>query len=585
MARAREADKYSMKSRVILVAALLMTGYIGVTVRLVYLQVINQNRLERKAVRQQHEVVELPPRRGSIYDRTGRELAVSIDADSMYGVPASIEDPKGIAKRLAPIVGMRERDIEDKLTGEKKFIWLARKVEPGIEDRVNAELKSAGKPNRSIGWLSDSRRYYPKKELAGHILGFTGMDNRGLEGIESTYESYIGGVAGKAVTERDGAGREVLSVEEGHNPPQPGNDLVLTIDEKVQYVVEKELDNIMSKYSAVSATAIVMDPNTGAIIALANRPAFNPNSYKDYPTANWRDKAVTDIYEPGSTFKIVTAAAAFEERVVKPTDIIEIGNGEISIGDRTIHDSHNDASRLSFAEVIQKSSNVGTIRVALKLGPERLYSYAKAFGFGSKTGVDLPGETDGKLRDVRSWSAISIASVAIGQEVGVTPVQMLSAMNTIANGGWFVRPYIVSQVRSGDGTVVRQARTEKVRRVVSPATAAKLRDILCKVVEEGGTAVEANVRGYQVAGKTGTAQKYDPAIHKYSKSKYCSSFVGFVPAEDPKISCIVVVNEPHGQYYGGLVAAPAFKSIVEKTLTYMRVPTRLPEQTILVEKR
>jgi len=563
-----------------LAAALLAAGYIGVGVRLVYLQVINRPVLAEKAERQQTRVINLPARRGAVYDRQGRELAVSIEAMSLYAVPDRVENPDALAKRLASVMGEPAGPLRAKLTSGKSFVWLVRKAGPDLPPKVDVSG-----PNKGVlGWLPDNRRYYPDKELACHVLGFTGMDNEGLEGLEGFYETAIGGVAGRVITEKDGSGREFLALEEGCVPSKPGTDVVLTIDEKVQYIAEKALDSVMAKHNPISATAIVMESKTGAVLALANRPGFNPNSWQDYKPANWRDRAVTDVYEPGSTFKIVTAAAALEEGVVRPTDSIYVGDGEITVGGRTIHDAHKEEGSLSFAEVIQKSSNVGTVKTALKLGKTQLYKYARAFGFGEKTGVDLPGEVKGTLRDVKGWSGVSLASVAIGQEVGVTALQMLTAMNCIANGGELVRPYIVSEMRSQDGTTLRRTEPTVVRRAISEVTAKKMSAILKNVVEDGGTAVEAGIRGYQVAGKTGTSQKYDRAIGRYSKEKFVSSFVGYVPEDDPKITVIVVVDEPKGQYYGGLVAAPAFKEIVEQTLTYMKVPTRLPDQTILVER-
>jgi len=575
------ADKRpNIKGRALIVAALLTLGYMGVGVRLAYLQVIKHGDLYARAERQQMRVINIPARRGTIYDRNGRELAVSIEVNSLYGVPSKVDDPGAVAGKLAPVLGMDRRELAGKLSGNRAFVWLDRKVGPDMPAKVEA----AGQFKEFLGWVPESRRYYPNKNLAAHVLGFVGMDNEGLEGLEAAYEEFIGGVPGKVVIEKDGAGRDVLSVKEGYVAPRTSCDIVLTIDENIQYIVEKELDSVMAKYSPVSATALVMDPSTGEILAMANRPGFNPNCWSDYRSGSWRDRAVTDPYEPGSTFKVVTASAALEEGVVRPSDVIDCGRGEITVGGSVIHSAHNEGGCLRFSEVIQKSNNVGTAKVALKLGPTRLYKYAKAFGFGDKTGVDLPGETRGMLRDVKDWSAVSIAEVAIGQETSVTPVQMLTAMNCIANGGYYMKPYIVSEVKSHDGAVIKRGTPERLRKAISQGTARIMTEILCTVVEEGGTAMKANIKGYQVAGKTGTAQKYDPAIGRYSKQKYVGSFVGFAPAECPRVSVIVVVNEPRGEYYGGSVAAPAFRNIVEQTLTYLRVPSRLPERTVLVER-
>ena len=568
------------RRRAVIVAALLVLGYMGVCTRLVYLQVIRQGDLYSKADRQQKKVITLQPKRGTIYDRRGRELAVSVDVSSLYGVPSKVTDPDAVAGKLAPVLGISRGELKDRLSGNRPFVWLARKLTEDMRSKVDA----AGRFKEFIGWLPESRRYYPNRGLAGQVIGFTGMDNEGLEGLEKVYQGGIGGVPGKVVIEKDGAGRDVLSIKEGYIAPMSANDMVLTIDENIQYFVEKELDMVMDRYKPKSATAIVMDPNTGEILAMANRPTFNPNSWQDYRPASWRNRAVADTYEPGSTFKVITASAAIEEGVVRPTDIIDCGNGEVTVGDRVIHNSHKEGGPMRFSEVIQKSNNVGTVKVALRLGRDNLYKYAKAFGIGQKTGVELPGEVSGTLRDVKQWSPVSLAEVGIGQGTSVTALQMLTALNCIANGGSYVKPYIVSRLSSQDGGVISENRPLRVRRVVSQATARKITEILSTVVEEGGTAMKANIKGYQVAGKTGTAQKYDRALRGYSKEKFVGSFMGFCPADSPRVSAIVVVDEPKGEYYGGAVAAPAFRGIVEQTLTYMRVPTRLPEQTVLVER-
>lgn len=574
------AGKPDFRRRAAFVALVMAVGFAGVAARLVYLQVFEHKHLTAAARRQHNKVVDIPARRGSMYDREGRELAVSLDSKSLYGIPCRVDNPGRVAVRLAPLIGMPVDKLKRKLTGEKSFVWLTRKASPGVPDKVDG----AGGFDGMLGWIDDSRRYYPKKELASHVIGFTGMDNEGLEGLESMYQREIGGSPGKSVTRKDRKGREIFSVQDGYVGPQRGRDLILTVDEKVQYIVEKELDRLMAEYSPASVSAIVMDPKTGEILAMANRPAFNPNNWDEYGSGAWRNRAVADIYEPGSTFKIVTAAAAFEEKTVSPDERIYCGEGKIDVCGRVIHDSHKIPGAIKFSEVIQKSSNVGTIKVALRLGADKLHDYARRFGFGEKTGVDLPGEAQGKLRDASKWSGVSIASVAIGQEVGVTPLQMLQALNTIANGGVRNTPYVVSAIAGADGRRKDVRPRQGGERVISAATAKRLTDILCTVVEDGGTAVQANVKGYKVAGKTGTAQKYDPAIGRYSREKYTSSFVGFVPADNPRISVIVVVDEPRGEIYGGIVAAPAFRAIVEQSLTYMRVPTRLPEQMILVER-
>ncbi len=560
------------RGRILAVLMLMGLGFGLVALRLVYLQVIKRAELAARAERQQERLVKLEPKRGTIYDRMHRELAVSLDVDSIYGVPAEIENPRAVAQRLSPILHENPHTLERRLAGDRHFVWLSRKVEPAKAEKV----KALG--SREIGSLLESRRFYPKKTLAGPLLGFTGMDNEGLEGLERAYDKVLRGVSGWMIAEKDAVGRTVFPGGSGfryRQPTKPGNDIILTIDEVIQHIAEKELDAVLASSHAKGGVCIVMNPQTGEVIALSvrtaaqGRQAFNPNEPQRYKPGEWRNRAVTDAYEPGSIFKPVLASAALEERVVHPLERLDCSAGKIQIADRVIKDAHENGN-LTFTDVIAESSNVGTIKVALRLGKERFFPYITAFGFGRKTGVDIPGEIPGLLKDSRAWSGVSIGSIAIGQEIGVTPMQMAAAYCALANGGMLMKPYIVSEIIDHDGGERQKFGPQSVHRAISEETCAKVRMILQRVVDTG-TGQKARPAGYTAAGKTGTAQKIDQRTGMYSKKDYVSSFVGFVPAASPKLVILVMVDTPEGVVWGGSVAAPVFKAVAEQSLAYLQV--------------
>ncbi|HSA78763.1 MAG TPA: penicillin-binding transpeptidase domain-containing protein [Nitrospirota bacterium] len=560
------------RGRILAILLLMGLGFALVALRLVYLQVFQRAELAARAERQQERLVKLEPKRGTIYDRMHRELAVSLDVDSIYGVPAEIENPRAIAQRLSTILHESPRVLERRLAGNKHFVWLSRKVEPVKAEKV----KALG--SREIGSLLESKRFYPKKTLAGPLIGFTGMDNEGLEGLERAYDKVLHGVSGWMIAEKDAVGRTVFPGGSGfrfRQPTKPGNDIVLTIDEVIQHITERELDAALASSHAKGGVCIVMNPDNGEVLALSvrtavhERPAFNPNEPQRYKPADWRNRAVTDAFEPGSIFKPILASAALEERVVHPLERFDCSAGKIQVADRVIKDAHENGV-LTFTDVIADSSNVGTIKVALRLGKERFSKYIAAFGFGQKTGVDIPGEISGLLKDYRLWSGVSIGSIAIGQEIGVTPMQMAAAYCALANGGMLVKPYIVSEIVDRDGGEGKKFGPQPVRRVISEETCAKVNKILQRVVESG-TGQRAQLAGYTAAGKTGTAQKIDQKTGVYSKKDYLSSFVGFVPAVSPKLVILVMVDTPEGVVYGGSVAAPVFKAIAEQSLAYLQV--------------
>jgi len=433
---------------------------------------------------------------------------------------------------------------------------------------------------KGIGFMPDAKRFYPKAALASHILGFVDIDNRGMEGVELKYNGYLRGNGGKITVTRDASGK---TLSQGVEMESMGNNLVLTIDEGLQYMVESELDTAVKQWHAAAATAIMMDPYNGEILALANRPSFNPNKASDSKNFERRNRAITDCYEPGSTFKIIVGTAAIEEKAVTVDSPFDCSRGSIEVGGRTIHDAHRHGL-LTFREVIQKSSNVGSVMVGIKLGKERVYQYTKAFGFGDRTGIDLPGEVSGWIRPPEKWSGVSLGSISIGQEVAVTPLQVLRAYAAIGNGGLLVRPHVASRILNPEGKPIWSFHSD-ARRAISAQTATTFKEILKTVTEDGGTAKSAAVDGNYVAGKTGTAQMIDPQTKKYSREKYVSSFVGFVPADNPRIALIIVIYEPKGQIYGGIVAAPVFKKISENALSYLNVPREdTPGNTLMVAR-
>ncbi len=554
-----------MRKRAIILSTAITFGFIAVVFRLVDIMLFNHEWFSAKARFQQVRKEMIPVKRGIIFDRRGRELAINLDTESIYCDPSEITSPDKVASALSERINQKPEIILAKLNTDRRFNWIERKVDieyaKGIKD-----LKLKG-----IGFAPEVKRYYPKGSLASHVIGFVNVDNNGLEGVEQRYDRYLASRSEKAYVFRDAKGN-VLSDGQGFSLSREikGNNLVLTIDEGLQYILEKNLDAAYLHWKAASATAIMMDPYTGEILAMANRPTFDINDPSNAAPNQRRNRAITDCYEPGSTFKIIVGTAALEEGIVNPDTKFDCSAGYIEVGGKRIKDDHRHGV-LSFKEVIQKSSNVGTIKIGFSLGRERLYEYIKRFGFGEKTGIDVAGEVSGWVYSPSKWSGTSIGAISIGQEVAVTPLQVLRAYAAIANGGFLVRPYVVSEVKSPEGNTVYKINPE-AKRILSEKTANVFREILKTVTEEGGTALEAAVDGNQVAGKTGTAQLIDPKTKRYSREKFVSSFVGFVPADKPKIAMIIVIHEPKGQIYGGVVAAPVFRKIASESLSYLSVP-------------
>ncbi|PYS93292.1 MAG: penicillin-binding protein [Acidobacteria bacterium] len=569
------------RPRTSLVVTVLIIWMLIIGGQLVRLQVGQYDVLSARARRQQQQTVETTAPRGLILDRAGRELARSLEVDSFFVVPSELTDVHDAATRLALVLDLKAPELEARLRSaqdaKRKFLWLARQLDADKAERVRA-LQLAG-----VHTQKETKRYYPNGSLAAHVLGFVGTDDAGLAGIERMRDAALKGDGGAVRLDGDGLRRAYDSHEQA---AQAGRSIVLTIDQNVQYQAEQALGAAMEQTHAKSATAIVLDPHTGEILALANAPTFDPNDARrvgaqagDSEHAAQdvkRNPALENIYEPGSTFKIVAFSAALEEKLARPEELIDCQMGSITVFGRVVHDSHPHGT-LTVSDALAMSSNVAAIKLGIRVGSARLYDYIRRFGFGAKTGVELPGETKGLLRDVKRWQPTSIGSIPMGQEIGVTAVQMAAAFGAIANDGVRMQPHLIREVREADSTTVEQAQPE-AHRVISAETAAKLKPMLESVTVKG-TAKRAQLDGYTTAGKTGTAQKIDPRTHTYSHTKFVASFVGFAPVENPAVVIAVVIDEPAGAYYGGEVAAPVFQQIATNVLPYLNVePDAEPDQ-------
>jgi cell division protein FtsI/penicillin-binding protein 2 len=564
------------KKRWVVLNTIIIFSFLAVFLRLVDLMILNHKLLSEKAKQQYIKAEDIQARRGIIVDRQGRNLALNLELESLYCEPDVINRNDKAINKLASVMEKKPEVILTKIPAVGKFAWVERKLEPSVAERIR-KLDIKG-----IGLMNEAKRVYPKGRLASHILGFVGVDNQALEGIELQYDRYLKARGGKIFFGRDAGGRTLSS---GIDKEVNGNNIVLTIDEGLQGIVESEIEKAMLKWGASAASVIMMDPFTGEILALANRPSYDPNKAGNYRDFEKKNRSITDLYEPGSTFKIVVGIAALEEKIVRPDTLFDVSQGGIEVGGKIIRDVHKHGV-LTFKEVIQKSSNVGSIMIGIRLGKENIYKYAKRLGIGEKTRIDLPGEVSGWIHTPDRWSATSIGAIPIGQEVAVTPLQILRAYSAIANGGFLIRPHVVSEIISSEGQVLFSFSDNIKNRVISPRTAETFRQILKSVVWEGGTGESASVKGNEVAGKTGTAQIIDPITKRYSKQKYVSSFVGFVPADNPRLAIIVVIYEPKGQIYGGVVAAPVFRDIADQSLSYLDIPREdNPNEAFLVVSR
>jgi cell division protein FtsI (penicillin-binding protein 3) len=554
----RDAQK-----RIYILAAVFVFWAVVVCGRLVQLQIFDYGELEQHAQRQQQRTIEVSPRRGLIFDRSGHELAMSIAVDSIFAVPSEIPDPNTAATLLAHILKLDPAELRVRFRASKTFCWVARKVDAEASDRVRALNL------RGIYFQKESKRFYPKRELAAQVLGYVGMDDEGLSGIEREFDDQLRGQPGRMLISVDARKRWFGRVE---RQPEPGENVVLTIDQAIQYIAERELEKAVRENAAAAGTVIVENPHTGEILALANRPTFNPNLTKKIRPQELNNRAISDIYEPGSTFKLVTLSAALDQRLTNPNELVDCQMGSIVVAGRRIHDWHRYGV-MKVADVLAHSSDVGTIKIGLRLGDDRLYHYIRAYGFGSQTGIELPGETRGMTKPVNRWSKVSIGAISIGQEIGVSPIQLASMVSSLANDGVWTAPRIIAgtiEPSSTPQTVVFHLGTQ--HRVISRLTAAEMKQMMEGVVLRG-TGRKALLEGYTTAGKTGTAQKVDPVTHTYSHTKYVTSFAGFAPVNNPAVVVVVILDSPvtHG-HEGGMVAAPLFQTIAQQVLEYLHVP-------------
>jgi cell division protein FtsI (penicillin-binding protein 3) len=550
--------------RLYILLGFLLFWFLVICGRLVWLQIINYGDYTQRAAKQQQRSIEVSPVRGNIYDRRGNELAMTVSVDSVFAVPSEVPDVHSTSQLLARVLKADASEIEGRMHASHAFAWIARKIDNSTSARIRA-LNLKG-----IYFQKESKRFYPKGELAAQVLGYVGLDDDGLGGVEREFQSKLTGKPGKMLITMDNKRRWLGRVEKN---PDPGENVVLTIDEKIQYIVERELARAIDDTHAEAGTVIVQNPHTGEVLALANWPTFNPNIFNKVNPQALKNRSVSDVYEPGSTFKLVTLAAALEEKITNPDEVVDCQMGSIVLNGLRIHD-HKAYGGLTVTQILEKSSDVGAIKIALRLGEERFDRYIRAFGFGAQTRIELPGETRGITKPVSRWSKVSIGAISMGQEIGVSPLQLASMVSTIANDGLYVAPRIVA------GTTAPRSTPQLIafhppmgRRVISPLTAAQMKRMMEGVVLRG-TGKKAILDGYSSAGKTGTAQKID-ASGKYSHRQHIASFAGFAPVNNPAVTVLVVLDSPAGGYPrdgGGEAAAPVFARIAQQVLAYMNVP-------------
>jgi cell division protein FtsI (penicillin-binding protein 3) len=544
--------------------------------RAVDLQLVERGFLAGKAQKEILRQVEIAPRRGIIYDRNQVELALSVDTDSVYARPVAVNNPGRDGRRLAKALGLPAGQVIKRLKGKRHFVWIERRVDPAQANAVKALNLEA------VGLVAEPRRFYPYTSLASHLLGFAGLDAKGLEGLERQYDEVLTGQGQRVTRARDALGRSFWLAGQPLSSMPQGRHLILTIDKSLQYQVEKILAATVRRWKAAAGQAVVLAPSTGEVLAMASVPAFNPNVYQNYPRQSYRNRVVTDPYEPGSTFKLFLAAAALASGKVTLDQRFDCEDGSWRVGSRTIHDTHPH-QKLNLSEIVKFSSNIGAAKVAQQVGAARLYATLTAFGFGRPTGIDLPGESRGILRPAASWKPVELANIAFGQGVAATPLQLTVAVAAIANNGVLMRPYVVKALVDGSGRLVAETQPQVLGRALGATEARLLTDMMVRVTAPGGTGAGVKVPPFKVAGKTGTAQKLKPG-GGYSHSDYMSSFVGFLPADDPQAVILVVIDTPRGRHYGSTVAGPAWAAIAKATLKALGVH-RPPAGPELIQAR
>jgi cell division protein FtsI (penicillin-binding protein 3) len=553
-------------SKILIIGTLILILFAVVSVKALNLQVLSRERAVNLAKKQHQKSYTLLPKRGMIYDINKKELAINIDTQSIYVNAKDIKDPEVFSKKLSEYLNLPQKAILDKINTRKSFVWIKRLVEPNII----AKIKSDNFPD--LGFIEEPKRVYPNGTLVGQVLGFTNIDSKGIEGIEFKYDELLTGKPGRINVKKDARGRKIMSTPYFLEPSISGYDLVLTIDSQIQHIVEKELKEGVEKAKADRGMALLMNSETGAILALASYPFFDPNSYKDFNSETRRNLPIWFSFEPGSTMKVFILASAMEEDKVNPDTKFDCENGRRKVGPAIIRDVH-PYGVLTVAQILEKSSNICASKIGETLGRDKLYARLSSFGFGRQTGIDLSGESSGMMTKSNRWGPVELATISFGQGIAVTSIQIAAALSAIANGGYLVKPYIVEQLISPDGKVVTKNKPEVLGKVISYDTAENITQMMEKVVESG-TGKNAAISGYKVAGKTGTAQVPNPKTGGYYGNRFMSSFIGFGPTDDPKVTLVVIVENPKNGSYGGTVAAPIFKGIVEKVLFYLGVPPR-----------
>jgi cell division protein FtsI (penicillin-binding protein 3) len=564
-------EKKWLRVRIATLLSLFLVLFIALITRAYQIQVLNGQSLKARADRQHTATLRVESERGIIFDRNGEKLAVSVMSDSVCADPSKIEDIRGTAAKLAAIFNVDGKTLLKKMSGAKNFCWLARRITPDQTALVE-KLDLDG-----IFVIKEPKRFYPNGELAGHLIGFVGMDASGLEGLEFRFDDNLKGAPEQLRWTRDAKGKRLYPrIDSATAKQKESTNLILTIDSRIQYLVESQLKAAVQSKSAKGGMAVVMDPKTGEILALANEKGFDPNNFSKIGAAGGKNRVITDCFDPGSTFKPFLAAAALEEGVYKEKDQIYCENGNYAVADRVIREAQRKKhGYLSFADIIKYSSNIGSVKISERLGKEKFYDYITRFGFGQKSGIDLPGETAGLLRPVRNWTRVDTSTVAFGQGVSVTAIQLISALSAIANQGVLMKPYIVRGLVDKQGQVIKKFDPTPVRQVISPQTARRMVTLMTRVVgDPDGTGKNARIENVNVAGKTGTSQKFDFARRAYSSERVRTSFMGFFPAEDPQVAILVVLDEPQRDKWGGVASAPVFKNIAEQILTCFKTHIR-----------
>ncbi len=556
------ADTKISKIRLFIIFSFFILALFCLLARLGFIQIFKASKYLSIAQGQSRAIIEMQPARGRILDRKGNEMALDVRLDSLYAVSREIKNKEEVANKLQPILGVERAELLRRLNKDKMFVWLARKMTLAKGEEIR-KLKING-----LGFIKESMRVYPKGQTACHLIGFTDIDNNGLEGIELNYNSFLKGVPGWRMAQKDAKQRELISKELEMVAPVDGYNIHLAIDEVIQALTEQELSDTCQKFHALGGSIVVMDPKTGDILAMAVYPLYDLNNSKKSSPEIRRNRAITDLFEPGSVFKTFTLSGILENKAVGLDEKFNCENGAWAVAGKVLHD-HKGHGVMTFREIIEKSSNIGTVKAAMRLGADKFYKTVRAFGFGQRTGIGLAGEVSGLLPHPSAWSRSSIINIPIGQGVAVTPIQLAAGISAIANDGMLMKPRIITAIDDQEGRVIQSFEPEPVRQVISKETSLQVRSVLEGVVSRG-TGKKAIVPGFKAAGKTGTAQKI-MADGKYSHDQFIASFIGFVPYDEPKVVIAVSIDEPHPIYYGGEVAAPAFSKVASGILAYWQI--------------